>query len=76
MSNFYTNNYPLINVYKKNSSKSEIVTQMIYGENFKIVTKFSKWIKIKIKNDDIIEKNKKLVISFVNSNSIIGNSNS
>ena len=48
MNNFYTNNYPLLNLYKKTSSKSEIVTQMIYGENFKIINKFSKWMKIRI----------------------------
>ena len=66
MSNFYTNNYPLINVYKKNSSKSEIVTQMIYGENFKIINKFSKWLKIKIKEDGYIGfiKNKKFISYF------------
>ena len=64
MNNFYTNNYPLVNLYKGTSSKSEIVTQMIYGENFKIVTKFSKWIKIKIKNDGYIGyiKKKKFIL--------------
>ena len=54
MNKFYTNIYPLINLYKKNSSKSEVVTQMIYGENFKIINKFSKWTKIKIKEDGYI----------------------
>ena len=61
MNKFYTNNYPVINLYKKNSSKSEVVTQMIYGENFKIINKFSKWIKIKIIEDGyvgFIKKNK------------------
>ena len=51
MSNFYTNIYPAINLYKKKSSKSEIVSQMIYGESFKIINKYSKWMKIKIKED-------------------------
>ena len=51
MNNFYTNNYPIINVYKKPSLKSEIVTQMIYGEGFKIIIKSSKWLKIEIKED-------------------------
>ena len=54
MNKFYTNIYPLINLYKKNSSKSEVVTQMIYGENFKIINKFSKWTKIKIKEDGYV----------------------
>ena len=51
MNNFYTNNYPIINLYKKNSAESKIVTQMIYGESFKIINKSSKWIKIRIKED-------------------------
>jgi len=51
MNNFYTNIYPIINLHKSCSSKSKIVTQMIYGESFKIINKSSKWIKIKIKED-------------------------
>jgi len=51
MNNIYTNNYSVINLYKKASSKSEIVTQMIYGESFKIISKYSKWLKIKIIED-------------------------
>ena len=66
MNKFYTNNYPLINLYKENSSKSEVVTQMIYGENFKIINEFSKWIKIKIKEDGYVGfiKNKKFTTYF------------
>jgi len=51
MNNIYTNNYPIINLYKKTSFKSTMVTQMIYGESFEIINKFSKWIKIRIKED-------------------------
>ena len=51
MNNFYTNNYSIVNLYKKNSSKSKIVTQMIFGESFKIINKSPKWIKIRIKED-------------------------
>ena len=51
MNNYYTNNYPIINVYKKTSLKSEIVTQMIYGESFKIINELSQWMKIRIKED-------------------------
>ena len=54
MNKLYTNNFPFINLYKKTSSKSEIVTQMLYGENFRIINKFSKWIKIKIKEDGYV----------------------
>jgi hypothetical protein len=66
MNKFYTSNYPLINLYKNNSSKSEVVTQMIYGENFKIINKFSKWIKIKLKEDGYVGfiKNKKFTTYF------------
>ena len=52
MIKFLTNNFPLINLYKKPSTKSEIVTQMIYGDSFSILKKSKKWIKIKIKEDN------------------------
>ena len=52
MVKFYTNNYPEINLYKKMSTKSEIVTQMIYGDIFSIIKKSNKWWKIKIKEDN------------------------
>ena len=51
MNNYHTNNYPVVNLYKKASLKSEVVTQMIYGESFTIINKYSKWIKIRIKED-------------------------
>ena len=51
MNKFFSNNYSVINLYNKPSSKSEIVTQMIYGEGFKIINESKKWIKIKIKED-------------------------
>ena len=54
MNNLHLNNYPLINLYKRTSLKSEVVTQMIYGESFKIITKSLKWLKIKIINDKYI----------------------
>ena len=54
MNNLHLNNYPVINLYKRTSLKSEVVTQMIYGESFKIITKSLKWLKIKIINDKYI----------------------
>ena len=51
MNNFYTNIYPVTNVHKKPSNKSEVVTQMIYGDSFTVVKKINKWLKIKIKED-------------------------
>ena len=44
--NFYfKNNYS--NIYKKPSKQSEVTSQIIYGEKFKILTKNKNWIKIK-----------------------------
>ena len=51
MAKLFTNTYPFINIYKKASNKSEIVTQIIYGESFSIIKKNKKWLKIKIKED-------------------------
>ena len=52
MTKYLTNNYTIINLYKKPSTKSEIVTQMIYGDSFSIYKKTKKWLKIKIKEDN------------------------
>jgi cell wall-associated NlpC family hydrolase len=54
MNSFHTNNYLLVNLYKKASLKSEVVTQMIYGESFTIINKYSKWMRIRIKEDGYI----------------------
>jgi len=42
------NNASYINVYKKKNIKSEIVTQLLYGDIFKIIKKERTWIKIKV----------------------------
>ena len=52
MTKFYTNNFTVINLHEKPSTKSEVVTQMIYGDSFSIQKKTSKWLKIKIKEDN------------------------
>ena len=54
MSKNFSNNYPVINLYKKSSCKSEMVSQMIYGENFRIISKSKKWLKIKIQENKYI----------------------
>tara|TARA_B100000886_G_scaffold334723_1_gene290691 strand:- start:775 stop:1515 length:741 start_codon:yes stop_codon:yes gene_type:complete len=51
MIKYLTNNFSVVNLYKKPSIKSEIVTQMIFGESFSIFKKTSRWLKIKIKED-------------------------
>ena len=65
MNKFYTNSYSVINLYKKTSSKSEIITQMIYGESFKIINKSAKWMKIRIKEDGYIGYIKKKQFFFI-----------
>jgi len=52
MTKYFTNNFPVTNLYKKPSVKSEIVTQMIYGDSFSISKKTKQWLKIKIKEDN------------------------
>ena len=52
MTKYLTNNFSIINLHKKPSVKSEVVTQMIYGESFSILKKTRKWLKIKIKEDN------------------------
>ena len=52
MIKYFTNTFSIINLYKKPSIKSEVVTQMIYGDSFAIFKKNKKWLKIKIKEDD------------------------
>ena len=51
MTKYFTNNFTLTNLHKKPSTKSEIVTQMIYGDSFSISKRSKKWLKIKIKDD-------------------------
>tara|TARA_B110000438_G_scaffold179422_2_gene171491 strand:- start:139 stop:873 length:735 start_codon:yes stop_codon:yes gene_type:complete len=41
-----SNNF-VINVHKKNNVKSEVVTQLLYGDTFKKIKKIGSWIKIK-----------------------------
>ncbi|MDC0385642.1 C40 family peptidase [Pelagibacteraceae bacterium] len=52
MTKYFTNNFSVTNLHKKPSVKSEIVTQMIYGDSFSISKRSKKWLKIKIKEDN------------------------
>tara|TARA_A100001011_G_C14310475_1_gene845319 strand:+ start:1612 stop:2352 length:741 start_codon:yes stop_codon:yes gene_type:complete len=52
MTKFFTNHFSVINLYKKPTVKSEVVTQMVFGDSFKISKKSNKWLKIKIKEDN------------------------
>ena len=40
-------NLSVLNVYKKNNLKSEVVTQLLYGDTFKILKQTKSWLKIK-----------------------------
>ena len=51
-SNFF--NYSLANIYSKPSSKSEVLSQILYGEKFKILNKKENWVKIKTNYDNYI----------------------
>ena len=46
-----SNNF-ITNVYKKNNTKSEVVTQLLYGDTFKKIKKTGIWIKIKNDTDN------------------------
>ena len=57
----------LSNIYKKSSTSSEVTSQILYGEKFKILSKNKDWIKIKslfdnyvgyIKNEKFVKKYK------------------
>ena len=58
------NNYlksSIVNIYSSPSAKSEIVSQILYGEKFKILSRNQKWFKIKTNFDNYIgyiKKNK------------------
>lgn len=41
------NNFPVLNVYKKKNKKSEVVTQLLYGDSFKKLEQSGSWIKIR-----------------------------
>ncbi len=61
MKKYFLNHQVTTGVYKKMSKKSEMVTQMIYGDGFSIIKKTKDWLKIKIKEDGyigFIKKNK------------------
>ena len=52
MRNNYFYKKPLSNIYKKPSKSSEVTSQILYGEKFKILSKKKYWLKIKTKFDN------------------------
>jgi len=66
------NNIPVLNVYKKKNLKSEVVTQILYGETFKKIKKYGSWIKIKNDLDNYkgYIKNKKYPSNYKNTHKV------
>ena len=54
MKNNLRNNFPVVNLHKKKSLKSKIDTQLLYGDNFKILKIHHGWKKVRIKKDSYI----------------------
>ena len=52
MKNNYFYKKPLSNIYKKPNVISEVTSQILYGEKFKIIAKNKRWIKIKVLFDN------------------------
>ena len=52
MKNNFFNNYPILNVYEKPSKKSNLSTQILYGEEFKLLNKKKNYLKIKTVYDN------------------------
>ena len=54
MKNNYFYKKPSSNIYKKPSKVSEVTSQIIYGEKFKVLSKNKDWLKIKTSYDNYI----------------------
>ena len=57
-------------IYIKPSTTSEVISQILYGEKFKILSKNKKWLRIKTIFDNYIGfieiKNKKNIFNLIN----------
>ena len=47
MKKYYSNNFSNTKVFKKMSTDSEMVTQMIYGDSFSVIKKKMSGLKLK-----------------------------
>jgi len=66
------NSFSVINVYKKKSKKSKVITQLLFGDNFKILKKNRSWLKIKNYSDNYVGfvNHKKFPLSYKNTHKI------
>lgn len=62
--NFF--NYSVANIYSKPSSNSDVSSQILYGEKFKILSKKNNWIQIKTSFDNYVGfiKENKFITNF------------
>ena len=67
---FYKNQFS--NIYKKTSNLSEVTSQILYGEKFKILLRNKKWIKIKSLFENYVGyiKNEKYAIKHISSHKV------
>ena len=65
-------NNSVINVHKKKNIKSEVVTQLLYGDTFNKLKQYKSWIKIKNDSDNFIGyiKNKKFPANLKNTHKV------
>jgi len=65
-------NFPVLNVYKKKTKKSSVVTQLLHGDTFKKLNQKGTWIKIKNHSDNYkgFIKNKKFDIDHKNTHKV------
>ena len=54
MKSNFGNNSPVLNLYNKSNLKSKIDTQLLYGDNFRVIKKTKKTTKSKFPKVDII----------------------
>jgi len=54
MKNNFLLNFNYLNIYKFPSEKSEVISQIIYGEKFKILSSTKKWLKINNSFDNYV----------------------
>ena len=65
-------NYPIVNIYEKNSLKSKVSSQLLFGEKFEILRKQNEWLKIKTSYDKYVGyiKNRKFTKNLKNTHKI------
>ena len=66
------NNLSFLNVYKKKTKSSKVVTQLLYGDTFKKLKQYGSWIKIKNDSDNYVGyiKNKEFLKNCKNTHKV------